>query len=209
MISATALALYVPAVLVMVLTPGPAIFFTLNQSLAYGRRGGFATAAGLVSGTIILFTCASLGLTVVLQASAVAYDLLKVAGAGYLVYLGIRAIVAAGDGPFITAPDGESSLLHHYLRGLATELLNPKTAMFYISVLPQFVNRAAGHVTVQMLLLGGVFAVFAAGSLTMVTLSSSRLKVALAGSPRVQAISRWATGTVLIGFGVRLAVERR
>jgi threonine/homoserine/homoserine lactone efflux protein len=208
-ISATTLALYIPAVIVMVLTPGPAIFFTLNRSLAYGRRGGFATAAGLVSGTIILFTCAALGLTVILRASAGAYDLLKIAGAAYLVYLGIRAIAAAGDGRFVTAPDAESSLLHHYIRGLAAELLNPKAAMFYISVLPQFVNRAAGHVTVQMLLLGGVFAVFAAGSLTMVTLSSSRLKAALAGSPRVQVLSRWATGTVLIGFGVRLAFERR
>ena len=209
MISATTLALYIPAVIVMVLTPGPAIFFTLNQSLAHGRRGGFAAAAGLVSGTIILFTCAALGLTVILRASAGAYDLLKIAGAAYLVYLGIRAIAAAGDGRFVTAPDAESSLLHHYSRGLAAELLNPKAAMFYISVLPQFVNRAAGHVTVQMLLLGGVFAVFAAGSLTMVTLSSSRLKAALAGSPRVQVLSRWATGTVLIGFGVRLAFERR
>ena len=209
MISATALALYVPAVLLMVLTPGPAIFFTLNQSLAHGRRGGFATATGLISGTIILFTCASLGLTVILQASAVAYDLLKVGGAGYLVYLGIRAIAAAGNGPFITAPDAESSLLHHYLRGLATELLNPKAAIFYASVLPQFVNRAAGHVTLQMLLLGGIFAIFAAGSLTMVTLSSRRVKAAVAASPRVQAFSRWATGLVLIGFGVRLAFERQ
>jgi threonine/homoserine/homoserine lactone efflux protein len=208
-ISATVLALYIPAVLVMVLTPGPAIFFTLNQSLAYGRRGGFATAAGLISGTIILFTCASLGLTVILRASAVAYDLLKVAGAGYLVYLGIRAIVAARDSQFVAAADADSSLLQHYLRGLATELLNPKAAMFYLSVLPQFVNRAAGQVMLQMLLLGAIFAVFAAGSLTVVTLSSSWVQATLAASPRVQSFSRWATGLVLIGFGVGLAFERK
>ncbi len=210
MISLSTLGLYIPAVLLMVLTPGPAILFTLDRSLSFGRRAGFVTAAGLLSGTCVLFVCAALGLTAVLQASRFAYGALKIAGAMYLAYLGIRTILAAPAevrdvrraGPHPPSP-------RHYLGGLTTELLNPKAAMFYVSVLPQFLDLHAGHVIAQLLLLGGLFVVFAACSLAMVVMSSTHIRSLLVRHPRYWSISRWVTGCVFIGFGARLALERR
>ena len=210
MISSSTLAIYLPAVLFLVLTPGPAILFTLNRSLSFGRRAGFVTAAGLVSGTCILQVSAVLGVSAILQVSPIAYAALKITGALYLVYLGVRTILAMPADLRDAAPAGPPrSWRQDYLGGLTTELLNPKTAMFYVSVLPQFVDLHAGQVTAQLLLLGGVFVVFAAGSLAMVVLSSVHVKSPLLRHPGYESLSRWITGSVFIGFGARLALERR
>lgn len=210
MVSLNTLTLYIPAVLFMVLTPGPAILFTLNRSLSSGRPAGFVTVAGLLSGSCVLFVSAALGLTVLLHASTLAYAALKIAGALYLMYLGIRTIVAAPvDLPALQRARPHPSSRRYYLGGLTTELLNPKGAMFYISVLPQFVDLNAGHVIVQLLLLGSIFLLFAAGALTMVVVSSTRVRSLLVCHPKCQSIARWITGGVFIGFGARLALERR
>jgi threonine/homoserine/homoserine lactone efflux protein len=210
MISSRTLAIYLPAVLFLVLTPGPAILLTLNRSLSFGRRAGFVTAAGLLSGTCILQVSAVLGVSAILQVSPIAYAALKITGALYLVYLGVRTILAVPADLRDAAPAGPPrSWRQDYLGGLTTELLNPKTAMFYVSVLPQFVDLHAGQVTAQLLLLGGVFVVFAAGSLAMVVLSSVHVKSLLLRHPGYESLSRWITGSVFIGFGTRLALERK
>jgi threonine/homoserine/homoserine lactone efflux protein len=97
----------------------------------------------------------------------------------------------------------------HYLGGLTTELLNPKTAMFHVSVLPQFLDLRAGHVTARLFLLGGIVVVFAAGSLAAVVVTSTHVRSLLVRHPKYQSLSRWVTGCVFIGFGERLALERR
>jgi threonine/homoserine/homoserine lactone efflux protein len=210
MISPSTLAIYLPAVLFLVLTPGPAILFTLNRSISFGRRAGFVTAAGLLSGTCILQVSAVLGVSAILQVSPIAYAALKIAGALYLVYLGVRTILGAPPDLRDAAPAGPPrSWRQDYLGGLTTELLNPKTAMFYVSVLPQFVDLHAGHVTAQLLLLGGIFVVCAAGSLAMVVQSSVHVKCLLVRHPGYASLSRWITGSVFVGFGARLALERR
>jgi len=204
------LALYVPAVLIMVLTPGPAILLTLNRSLAFGRRAGLATAAGLLSGTCLLQASAALGLTVVLQASGVAYEILKIAGALYLTSLGVRTFFAGADNLTRVRREGpRPSSRRHYLGGIATELLNPKTAMFYVSILPQFVDVGAGRVATQLLALGAIFVVFAACSLAVIVMSSTHVRSLLVRRPRVWIIARRVTGCVFIGFGARLALEPR
>ncbi len=210
MVSLNTLAIYIPAVLCMVLTPGPAILFTLNRSLSSGRLAGFVTVAGLLSGSCVLFVSTALGLTALLEASTLAYAALRITGALYLMYVGVRTILAAPvDLPDVRQTRPHPSSHQHYLGGLTTELLNPKAAMFYLSVLPQFVDLNAGHVIVQLLLLGGTFVLFAACSLTMVVMSSTRVRSLFVRHPKYRSISRWATGCVFIGFGVRLALERR
>ncbi len=203
------LALYVPAVLVMVLTPGPAILYTLNRSLAFGRRAGAAAAAGLLSGTCVLQLTAALGLTAVLATSSAAYEAVRIAGALYLGYLGVRAMLAGGGPAHEGAGHARLSPHRHYVGGIATELLNPKTAMFYVSVLPQFVDIHAGHAAVQLLVLGAIFAVFAAASLALIVTSSARVRSLLLRYPAAWTVGRRLTGCVFIGFGARLALERR
>ena len=210
MVSLSTLAVYLPAVLVLTLTPGPAILLTLSRSLAHGRRAGLATAAGLLCGTCILQTGAALGLTAILQISPIAYATLRILGALYLGYLGVRTVLA---GPIGLPPAAEArpspSWRQAFIGGLATELLNPKTAMFYVSVLPQFLDLHAGRVPSQLFVLGGIFVVFAACSLTLVVMLSTRVRALLVGHPRVESASRWLTGCVFVGFGARLAFERR
>ncbi len=127
------LALYVPVVLVMAFTPGPATLFVLSRSVAHGRRAGFLSAAGLLSGTLVLIVLAAEGLTNVLAASPGAFEAVKMAGAAYLVYLGLRAIAATGssvnDGTIVRGRSG----WRLYRDGFVTELLNPKSALFYAS----------------------------------------------------------------------------
>lgn len=210
MLSPTTLALYIPAVLLMVLTPGPAILLTLNRSLSFGRRAGLATAAGLLTGTCILQASAVLGLTVVLQASGVAYEALKIAGALYLTYLGLRTFLAGSDDVTRARREGpRPSSRWHYVGGIATELLNPKTAMFYVSILPQFVDVGVGRVTAQLFALGAIFVVFAACSLAAIVLSSTHVRSVLVRHPGVWSLARRVTGCVFIGFGARLALEPR
>ncbi|HLJ61782.1 MAG TPA: LysE family translocator [bacterium] len=210
MVSFGTLALYIPAVLLMVLTPGPAILLTLNRSLSFGRRAGLVTAAGLLSGTCLLQASAALGLTVVLQASGVAYEALKIAGALYLTYLGVRTFLAGADDLTRARRDGpRPSSRRHYLGGIATELLNPKTAMFYVSILPQFVDVGAGRVTTQLFLLGAIFVVFATCSLAAIVMTSTHVRSLLVRRPGIWTIARRVTGCVFIGFGARLALEPR
>jgi threonine/homoserine/homoserine lactone efflux protein len=210
MLSLSTLSIYIPAVLLMVVTPGPAILFTLNRSLSFGRRAGFVTAAGLLSGTCVLFLCAALGLTAVLRASGFAYGALKIVGALYLAFLGVRTILAApAELRDVRAAGSHAPSRRYYLGGVTTELLNPKTAMFYVSVLPQFVDVNAGHVIAQLLLLGGIFVVFAAWSLAMVIMSSTHVRALLVRHPRYWSVARWITGCVFIGSGARLAFDRR
>lgn len=209
MVSLNTLAIYIPAVLVMVLTPGPAILFTLNRSLSSGRTAGFVTVAGLLSGSGVLFVTTSLGLTALVQASTLAYAVLRITGAAYLVYVGIHTILAAPVDLQDVRARPHASTLRYYLGGLTTELLNPKAAMFYISVLPQFVDLNAGHLIGQLLLLGGIFVLFATCALTMVVISSTRVRSLLVRHPKYLRISRQVTGCVFIGLGARLALERR
>ena len=202
------LALYVPVVLIMAFTPGPATLFVLSRSASHGRRAGFLSAAGLLSGTLVLIMLAAAGLTNVLAASPGAFEAVKMAGAAYLVYLGVRMIAATGgaveDGTTVRGRSG----WRLYRDGFLTELLNPKSALFYASVLPQFVDTRRSDVPLQMVVLGVVFVVFAALSLTLIAIFAAALKALLVGSPAWRTVTRWASGLVLVGLGLRLAVSK-
>jgi threonine/homoserine/homoserine lactone efflux protein len=213
--AAGALVLYVPVALVMAFSPGPATMLVLSRASVHGREAGLLTAAGLLTGTLGLVALAAFGLTGVLAEAPFAFDVIKSAGAAYLIYLGLRILVttkprsaasrsaAAG----AAAPESRSGL-SLYRDGVVTELFNPKAALFYASVLPQFVDTRRHDVPLQMFTLGAVFVVFGAVSLGLIAVFAGSLQTRLRRSAAWQAATRWLSGAVLVGLGVRLAVSR-
>src|SRR6516225_450453 len=146
------LALFAAAATLLAVTPGPGIFYVLARTLSGGRREGVLSAFGTFIGGTIHVLAAALGLSAVLAASATAFAVVKYAGALYLVWLGIRMIRTRNVPMDETAEIVKSN--HAFRQGVVTEVLNPKTALFFLSFLPQFVNVALGHVVAQFLLLG-------------------------------------------------------
>ena len=201
--------LFVGAALLMVLTPGPNMIYLISRSICQGRMAGVTSLVGVVGGFLVHMTAAAVGLTALFLAVPMAYDLLKWAGAGYLMWLAWQALKPGARSPFEPRQLPSDSVPKLMLMGFLTSALNPKVAVFYLSVLPQFIAPERGSVLVQSLVLG----------LTQITISVSinALIVFMAGSvalffasrPSWQVVQRWLMGTVLAGLAVRMAVESR
>jgi len=208
-----ALALYVPVALVMAVTPGPATLFVLSRASSYGREAGLLSAAGLLTGTTGLIALAALGLTGILEGAPFAFDVVKTAGAAYLVYLGLRTLVAPKDRGARGAVRGRGDVPVRsgplfFRDGIVTELFNPKAALFYASVLPQFVDARRQDVPVQMFALGVIFVVFGALSLGSIAFFAGTLQAKVRRGGAWQGVTRWVSGGVLMALGLRLAVSR-
>ena len=202
---ASRLGLFVVAALVLLLTPGPAVLYIVTRSLDQGRRAGFISALGVHAGTLVHVGAAAAGLSAVLAASATAFSIVKYLGAAYLIYLGVRQLlsrVVEANESALTAPPRLSRAL---VDGFVVNVLNPKTALFFLAFLPQFVTVTRGAVPVQIALLGLVFC--ALGLLT------DGLYALMAGSAahwlrarRGMALTRrWIPGTMYIGLGLATA----
>jgi len=200
--SAGQLAAFVGVSAVVIVTPGQDTALTIRNTLLGGRRGGVATAAGVVSGQLTWALAASAGLSALLLASAPIFTAIRVAGAAYLVFLGAQALVAAVSGARAEHAARPQRRRAPYRQGVLSNLGNPKMAVFFTSLLPQFGSSFAG-----MLVLGFVFA-----SLTLVWLSAYALAVAKASAflrrSRVRRALDAATGLALVALGVRVAAER-
>ncbi len=191
----------------IVLAPGPAQALVLSRTLAGGREAGLLTAVGLNAATLVHAIAAGLGLSAVLARSALAFTVVKLVGACYLIYLGVRAIVTAREEAEVSesaaVPAGRA-----FGQAFVTGLLNPKVALFFLAFLPQFIRPTAGSVLVQALVLGGILAaldlVYEA-----VLVSVAVRATAWLSSPRTAAWRSRVTGTVLIGLGARLAFAER
>ncbi len=210
----TALLTFTVAAGLIVLLPGPDTLVVLRNLLRHGRRRAALTVAGVLTGLAVWVAVAALGLSAVLRASSDAYAALRIAGAVYLLWLGVQSLrarrPALGDaGAFALegapAPTRRGLLGSGYGSGLATDLLNPKVGVFFVTFLPGFVphGQSVGTTT---LLLGAVFVVETALYFTVLLLLAGRITGWMA-NPRVQRRLDRATGLVLVGFGVRLAVE--
>lgn len=188
---------------VLAVTPGPDSLLVLRAIVLRGRRAGLATVAGVLSGLAIWVVAAAIGLSALLRASELGYQVLKVVGATYLVLLGVKALRSRGG-----AAEGQHDhglLGSGYRAGLVTNLLNPKIGVFFVSFLPGFVPVAA-PVALTSLLLGGLFIAEGALYFAVLLLVADRL-AALLHRPTVRQRLDRITGVVLIGFGVRLVVE--
>lgn len=207
--SVEALVLFTAAALVMNLSPGPSNFYVLSRSLAQGPRAGLVAAAGLAAGSLGHVAAAAFGLSAVFLYSPAAFGLLKLAGAGYLVYLGLTYLVSPRprtDGRAAAPPRPWRRIL---VESSLVELLNPKTAIFFLAFLPQFADAGAGPLAPQILLLGLIVTLTALPCDAAVAVLSGRAARRFAVSPAVRRLQAWLSGSILIGLGAFVALGRR
>jgi len=202
----TQLALYVAAALVLAVTPGPGLFYVAARTLAGGRAEGVASSFGTGLGGMVHVLAGSFGVSAVVLASAELFTALKLIGAVYLVWLGVHSLLAARRGHRVGLPAARAlGAGGAFRQGLVSNLLNPKIAVFFTSLLPQFVaHQSLG----SLLLLGTLFNAIGFVWLTVYALAAARGRAVLQ-RPRVRAWLDAVSGVVLVGLGVRLAIERR
>ena len=191
------------ATIALLFIPGPAVIYILNRSISDGRNVGLAAVAGLEIGDAIQALFAALGLSAVLATSASLFNMVKWVGVAYLLYVGIRTLTTVPSE--LGQDNGHVSLQHAFRQGIVVNALNPKTALFFLSIFPQFVNPNAQHATVQSLVLGAEFVVLATifnGSLTLV---ASALRDLLLRGPALPFIRRYVSGFVFIALGLLAA----
>jgi len=196
--------LFLGAALIPAITPGPGIFYVLARSLAGGRREGLLSVAGTFVGGLAHVVAAGFGLSAVLMASAVAFNVVRYAGAAYLVWLGvcmIRNRHGEAGGPE-AAPRPRRN---PFAQGVGTEILNPKTALFFLSFIPQFVAVHQGHVVEQFLLLGSISVVLNSSADVVVACFAGPLGSRLARHAAFRRRQRAASGAAMIGLGLWVA----
>ncbi|MGM9440887.1 LysE family transporter [Streptomyces murinus] len=197
--------------LLLIVIPGPSVLFVVGRALAHGRRAALTTVAGNTLGAYVLVAAVALGIGPVVERSVLLFTALKLAGAAYLVYLGIKAWRQRGSlrAAFTRSGPPKRGGLRTLGEGFAVGVANPKTMVFFAAVLPQFVDRAQGHVPVQMLLLGLVFNVIALVSDSVWGLVASAARDWFARSPRRLSAVGGVGGLAMIGLGVTVAATGR
>jgi threonine/homoserine/homoserine lactone efflux protein len=207
--SARDLALFACAALIMVLTPGPNMIYLLSRSLCQGRRAGVISLIGVAAGFLVHMFAAALGLTALFMTVPLAYDLLKWLGAAYLLYLAWAAVRPGAVSPFQPRRLPADSPAKLMLMGFMTNALNPKIAVFYLSVFPQFVRPDHGSVLGQSIELGFVQIAVSFAVNLLIVVSAARLAAWFARNPLWLAAQRFLMGFVLAGLAVRLVLDPR
>jgi threonine/homoserine/homoserine lactone efflux protein len=208
MIDAATLMTFAAVVLGLFLIPGPAVLLTLARASSGGRRVGLATGLGISTGDFIHSVMATFGLSAVLMTSALAFGIVKFAGAAYLVVLGIRSLLEKSDDFRLTARPSVNAA-RAYRQGVLAEVLNPKTALFFLAFLPQFVHPARGFVIGQFALLGLIFVSMSVVYISLVALAAGHLSDWLR---RHRRIGRWqgrVVAVIYLALGARLALQTR
>lgn len=208
MLSPDTLLTFVLASAVLAIAPGPDNIFVLAQSALHGRRAGLLITLGLCTGLIVHTLAVALGVAAVIQTSAVAFTVLKVAGAAYLLYLAWGALRAASSQ---TTAGGDMRLTAWalYRRGIIMNISNPKVAIFFLAFLPQFADPAQGAVTQQLLLLGGLFILVAWILFSLIAVLSGYLNHWLRQSPGAQPALHRLAALVFVGLAAKLAFSER
>ncbi|WP_102788006.1 LysE family translocator [Stenotrophomonas bentonitica] len=194
----------------MVLTPGPNMIYLISRSICQGRTAGLISLGGVALGFLVYLVCAALGITALLMAVPHAYDVLRFAGAAYLLYLAWQALRPGGRSPFQLRTLDHDSPRRLFGMGLFTALLNPKIAVMYLSLLPQFIQpHGHGSVMVQSVVLGLVQIATSVSVNAPIVLAAGSIATFLAGRPRWQTVQRGLMGTVLGALAVRMLVDAR
>lgn len=193
----------------MVLTPGPNMVYLISQSICQGRTAGLISLGGVALGFVFYMLCAAFGITALVLAVPYAYDTIRIVGALYLLWLAWQAVRPGGRSPFQVKDLPEDSPSKLFLMGFLTNLLNPKIAVMYLSLLPQFINPANGSILGQALVLGTVQIVISVFVNAMIAISAASIAVFLTQRPTFALVQRWVMGTVLAGLAVRMATEAR
>ena len=209
MIDPTQFALFVGAALVLAVTPGPGIFYVAARTLAGGRAEGVASSFGTGLGGLVHVAAGALGVSAIVLASAELFTVLKLLGAGYLVWLGVRAVLAARRDALVLAADAPVMGVRRAFReGVAVEALNPKTAAFFLAFIPQFVDPAA-NVALQFVVLGVVSVALNTAADVVVAFLAGRLRDGAGARPALVRRLREASGAAMVALGVGLALAKR
>ena len=185
-------------------TPGPAVLYIVTRSVEQGRWAGLVSALGVHVGTLVHVAAAALGLSALLVSSALAFDIVKYLGALYLIYLGIRRLVTS-DAAAAASAAAPRSLRRLFAQGIVVNILNPKTALFFLAFLPQFVDPARGQVGLQVLVLGMIFVALGVVSDGLYAIAAGTAGGWLKRDGRVLRAERYVTGGVFVGLGLTAA----
>ena len=193
----------------MVLTPGPNMIYLISRSITQGPSAGIVSLGGVALGFVFYLLCAAFGITALLFAVPYAYDTLRLAGAAYLLWLAWQALRPGGRSPFQVKKmqvDGPRKL---FAMGFVTNLLNPKIAMLYLALLPQFIDPAVGSVLTQSLALGAIQIAISISVNATIALAAGSIALFLGTRPSWLLVQRWLMGTVLAALAVKMAFEAR
>jgi threonine/homoserine/homoserine lactone efflux protein len=193
----------------MVLTPGPNMIYLISRSITQGPAAGVVSLGGVALGFVFYMLCAAFGITAFLFAVPYAYDALRLAGAAYLLWLAWQAVKPNGRSPFQVRQlkvDGPRKL---FAMGFVTNLLNPKIAMLYLALLPQFIDLAQGSVLAQSLVLGSIQIVISVSVNALIALTAGSIALFLGTRPSWLLVQRWLMGTVLAGLAMKMVFEAK
>lgn len=205
MIDSAKLLLFLSAALLLAIAPGPGMLYVLARTIGGGRREGLLSSLGTFLGGLVHVFAAAAGVSIILAKSAVAFATVKYMGAGYLCFLGVRMIFDARKDSDISI--AELSIRRNpFWQGVMTEALNPKTALFFLSFIPQFVNRSGGHVFLQFVALGMTSVTLNTAADIVVTLLAGPLGQRIRGSQRFRRRQRTLTGAFMISLGTYVAL---
>ena len=193
----------------MVLTPGPNMIYLISRSITQGPAAGIVSLGGVALGFVFYMLCAAFGITALLLAVPYAYDALRFAGVAYLLWMAWQAVKPGGRSPFQVKKLAIDSPRKLFAMGFVTNLLNPKIAMLYLALLPQFIDPAVGSVLVQSVVLGAIQIVISVSVNAMIALAAGSIALFLARRPTWMLLQRYLMGTVLAGLAVRMALEAR
>jgi threonine/homoserine/homoserine lactone efflux protein len=208
MIEPAKFTLFITVSWALILVPGPDMLYVITRGMTQGRRAGILSAIGVICGILVHTTAAALGLTLIFQTSAFAFVTVKYLGTVYLIYLGIKAWREKNSFSLqISFPPLSSQRL--FWQGVLSNVLNPKVAIFFLALLPQFVDRGGSQVTFQLILLGLTFALLGLAFLLVVGYSSGTIGSWISHRPQYARFLQRLSGGILIGLGVRLALTER
>ena len=205
MAGSTHFLVFLSAAVLLAIAPGPGMLYVLARTLAGGRREGLLSSLGTFFGGMVHVFAAAAGISIILAKSALAFAAVKYLGAAYLCFLGIRMILDARRDEHISLT-ALPRAKNPFLQGILTEVLNPKTALFFLSFIPQFVNHSGGHVFAQFVLLGTISVTLNTAADVIVTLLAGPLGQRIRESARFRRRQRTVTGAIMIGLGTYLAV---
>jgi threonine/homoserine/homoserine lactone efflux protein len=205
---ASTLLVFAAAALALIVVPGPAVLYIVAQSIDRGRLAGVVSALGVAVGGLVHVTAATIGLSSLLLSSAEAFTVVKYAGAIYLVALGLHTILRRRPEASETLPR-ERKLSRRFWQGVVVNVLNPKTALFFLAFLPQFVDPDAGSAALQIATLGLLFVTLAVLSDSLWALVAGTASQRLRGNRRFLAVQRYVSGSVFVGLGALTAAAKR
>jgi threonine/homoserine/homoserine lactone efflux protein len=203
------LAVFCVAALALIVVPGPAVTYIVTQSVDKGRRAGLLSALGVACGGLVHVTAAAIGLSALLASSAEAFTVVKLAGAAYLIVIGVRRMLGRDAERGEDEAPAETSPRRVFGQGVLVNVLNPKTALFFLAFLPQFVNPDLGSVGLQAAVLGTVFVALAVVSDCTYALLASALAARLGRSDRAKRLRRLVSGGIFVALGATAATAKR